>query len=152
MDVDDAIRPIEIGAVRELRQRVLRPHQRAEELVYPGDDAPDSLHAGAFEGDELVGIATVIREAPPGTTDERAWRLRGMATLPEVRGKGYGAALLQRCLDHVGKHGGALVWCNARATAVEFYRRSGFEVRGEGFSLPVIGLHFFMLRSLDGTG
>jgi GNAT superfamily N-acetyltransferase len=149
MEEQGAIRPAHLVAVRDLRQRVLRPHQRAEELVYPGDEAPDSLHLGAFRDDELVGIATIVREAPPGTSDPTAWRVRGMATLPEVRGKGYGAALLEACLDHASSRGGGLVWCNARATAVEFYRRFGFEVRGEPFTLPVIGAHLFMWRPLE---
>jgi GNAT superfamily N-acetyltransferase len=152
VDGDDKIRPAELDAVRQLRQRVLRPHQRADELVYPGDDAPDSLHVGAFEDGELVGIATIVREPPPERSDETAWRVRGMATVPEVRGRGYGAALLQACLDHATERGGSLVWCNARATAVEFYRRFGFRVQGEGFTVPVIGLHFFMWRPLDEAG
>ncbi|MFB3738506.1 MAG: GNAT family N-acetyltransferase [Candidatus Velamenicoccus archaeovorus] len=152
MDVDERIRPADLVAVRELRQRVLRPHQRADELVYPGDDHPDALHAGAFDQGRLVGIATIVPEPPPDVPHDGAWRVRGMATLPEVRGQGFGAALLRACLDHAAERGGSLVWCNARATAVEFYRRFGFQVRGAGFTVPVIGLHFLMWRRLDEGG
>jgi GNAT superfamily N-acetyltransferase len=142
------VRPADLEAVRLLRHRLLRPHQQPGELRYPGDDAPGSLHIGAFADDEIVGIASIVLESPPDEDERRAWRIRGMATAPHVRGLGYGAALLQRCVEHALDHGGTLVWCTARAGAVGFYRRFGFEVRGEGFELPAIGLHFLMGRAL----
>jgi ribosomal protein S18 acetylase RimI-like enzyme len=100
--------------------------------VFEGDDDVDTLHVGAFRGEELVGIASVMRESLPGEDDADTWRVRGMATLPEARGQGYGGALLERCLTHVTDHGGHTVWCNARVDAAGFYRRYGFE--GEGGS------------------
>jgi ribosomal protein S18 acetylase RimI-like enzyme len=142
------IRPTEIDSVRALRHLLLRPHQAPEQLAYEGDDAWDSLHVGAYIDRELVGIASIVRQAPPGEVNERAWRVRGMATTPQVRGLGYGGALLERCLGHAIEHGGTLVWCNARADAVGFYRRFGFEVQGESFDLPPIGTHFLMTRGL----
>lgn len=144
-----AIRPIEPEETRELRQRILRPHQQLYELVYPGDEAPDSLHLGAFEEDELVGVASVMREPLPGEEHLDAWRIRGMATLPEVRGHGHGVALLERCLTHVSEHGGTVAWCTARVTALEFYRHFGFEAQGEAFDVPVIGKHYVMSHRLS---
>ena len=73
------IRRISAAETRQVRQQVLSPIQRPDEQVYPNDDAPDTLHAGAFSDSKLVGIATVLRGAPPGETNARAWRLRGMA-------------------------------------------------------------------------
>lgn len=143
-----AVRPIEARETRVLRQRLLRPHQQVYELVYPGDDASDSLHLGAFEEDELVGVASVMREPPPDGDDPHAWRIRGMATVPEARGHGHGGALLERCLTHVAAHGGTVVWCTARVMAIEFYRHHGFEVQGEPFDVPVIGTHYVMSHSL----
>jgi ribosomal protein S18 acetylase RimI-like enzyme len=71
-----------------------------------------------------------------------------MATLPEARGRGLGAALLAACLDHARKQGAALVWCHARTSAVGFYVRAGFEVVGDEFVLPEIGPHFLMWKVL----
>jgi predicted GNAT family N-acyltransferase len=141
-----SVRPIEAEQTRILRQRILRPHKQTYELVYPGDDAPDSLHVGAFEEDELVGVASVMREQRSGEDDPGAWRIRGMATIPEVRGHGHGGALLERCLVHVAAHGGTLAWCTARVTAMAFYRHFGFEAQGEPFEVPVIGTHYVMTR------
>ena len=84
------LRAIAAAEARPLRHAILRPNQSLAELVYPDDDAADTLHAGAFEGDALVGVASVYREAPPGERDERAWRLRGMGTLPNARRAGGG--------------------------------------------------------------
>jgi GNAT superfamily N-acetyltransferase len=142
------VRRIDVQAARVLRHRLLRPGRPEDELVFPGDDAPDTLHSGAFEGDRLVGIATIISEPQPGARDDRAWRIRGMATLPEVRGRGYGGLLLEGCLEHAVHHGAQVVWCNARTGAVGFYRRYGFAGRGDPFDIPNIGPHQLMFRPL----
>ncbi len=143
------IRRIELRAVRQLRHDLLRPHQEPSEIVFEGDEAHDTLHVGAFDEDTLVGVASVIREAPPWAPhDERAWRLRGMATGPEVRGRGYGGALLERCLEHALEHGGDLAWCTARVPAAGFYRRFGFETVGDVYEAPAIGPHVHMRRAL----
>jgi GNAT superfamily N-acetyltransferase len=143
------LRQIDLDAARRLRHQLLRPGRPADELVFPGDDEPDSLHLGAFEEERLVGIATVIREPPPGEGGDRAWRVRGMATLPEVRGRGYGGLLLERCVEHAVNHGGAVLWCNARAGAVGFYRRFGFVTQGDVFDIPDLGDHYLMSRTLS---
>jgi predicted GNAT family N-acyltransferase len=129
---------------RPLRHRILRPGQAYAETRYPGDDA--AVHFGAFaDGDRLVGIASLYREdrvdGPPG-----GWRLRGMATADDVRGQGYGAAVLAASIDHVATEGGSEIWCNARMPAVGFYRRAGFEVVSDEFEVPGIGPHVVMVR------
>jgi GNAT superfamily N-acetyltransferase len=143
-----AVVTLTAAEVRPLRRRVLRPHQAEAELVYPGDDAPGTLHAGIRDGGALVGIATISREPMPGCDAPDAWRVRGMATAPEARGRGHGAALLEACLTHAAAQGGRRAWCNARTPAAGFYARHGFAVRGEEFVLPGIGPHLLMWREL----
>lgn len=145
--VPTTIRPIPAAQTRPLRQRVLRPHQPPEAMVYPGDDAADTLHLGAFVDGALVGIASLYREPPPGEVDPGAWRLRGMAVTPEAQGGGHGRALLEACLVHARRQGGTRVWCNARTTASGFYTRLGFLVQGDVFELPGIGPHHLMSRA-----
>lgn len=143
------VRRIDLRTARQLRHQLLRPHQEPWEIVFEGDDEADTAHLGAFEGDALVGIASVMREAPPwDPAATRAWRLRGMATLPEIRGQGYGGALLERSLAHAVDQGAELAWCTARVPAVAFYRRFGFECVGEVFDIPAIGPHVLMRRGL----
>ncbi|MEJ7578729.1 MAG: GNAT family N-acetyltransferase [Pyrinomonadaceae bacterium] len=136
---------------RPLRRAVLRPNQPAEESIYPGDDAPDTLHLGARLKHETVGVASVYHEPPPNEDDETAWRLRGMAIRTESQRQGYGKELLEQCLAYVLAQGGSTLWCNARATAANFYRAFGFEVIGEEYELPGIGMHYMMQRRLDGS-
>jgi predicted GNAT family N-acyltransferase len=147
MDADHIlIRPVSAEEIRPLRHRILRPGQPFEETAYPGDDLPDTVHLGAFHGDRLVGIASLYREARNGP----GWRLRGMATDADVRGAGFGAALLAGCIDHVAASGGGELWCNARMVAVGFYRRAGFDVVSEEFDVPGIGAHVVMSRAVPG--
>lgn len=142
------IRRITAAETRALRHAVLRPHQPPEASTYPGDDAADTLHLGLYREGRQLGIASLYREPPPGESLSSAWRLRGMAVLPETQGQGLGAALLRTCLDHAASQSGTWVWCNARTTAAGFYRALGFSPRGEEFELPGIGPHYLMVRSL----
>lgn len=148
------IRPISAAETRPLRADILRPGQPPESLVYPGDDAPDSFHAGAFLGGVLVGIASVYPEPLPidlpDLAPNSAFRLRGMATRPELQGQGLGRAVLEGCLTHVRDAGAEVLWCNARTGALGFYRRLGFETVGDKFEIEGIGPHYVMWRRVAG--
>lgn len=137
-------------ATYPLRQAVLRPHQRLDEVRLPGDERPDAVHLVARSGGgEVVGVASVWKEAPPwdrGRTD--AWRLRGMAVAPELRRGGLGSSLLGEILAHVASHGGGLLWCRARVPAVNLYLRAGLNTRGEAFEVDPIGPHVEMWREV----
>ena len=84
----------------------------------------------------------------PGRSDAGVWRLRGMATTPEVRGQGFGRALLENCFAHIRARGGTLLWCNARVVALAFYEHLGFVAEGEEFEIVPIGPHYVMTRQL----
>jgi GNAT superfamily N-acetyltransferase len=147
------VRIIPAAETRPLRQKVLRPHQRIEDLLYSGDESPEARHFGAFRANELVGTASIYREAPgPAAVNappaHRCFRLRGMAVEPELQGTGVGARLIEACLEHIRKSGGTYFWCNARVSARAFYERHGFTARGEEFELPGIGPHLFMERAV----
>jgi predicted GNAT family N-acyltransferase len=141
MDPDYVIRRVSAAETRPLRQEVLRPHQRLDEVGFAGDEVAGAAHFGAFFKTEMVATATVH-------PDQGGWRLRGMATRQGFRNQGLVGALVEACLAHVRQNGGSTLWCNAREKAVEFYRRCGFETRGEKFELPGIGPHYYMSRAL----
>ncbi len=127
-----------------LRGEVLRPGAVPSELIYAGDDAADTCHFGAFEGADLIGIASIYREKWPLDTSLRAFRLRGMAVEARFRGRGVGAALIRACLERVAAKGGAVLWCNARVSAQGFYESLGFETAGAEFEIEGVGAHFLM--------
>jgi predicted GNAT family N-acyltransferase len=131
-------------AVLPLRRAVLRPGRPAAEAVFAGDDHPATLHLGIRTDGGLVGIATLMHEPPPGDSNPRAWRLRGMAVAEKWQRQGLGGALLQASLAHVKERGGTLLWFNARTCAVPFYRRHGFETVGDEFEIAGVGPHCLM--------
>jgi predicted GNAT family N-acyltransferase len=147
------IRRIPSRETWELRHRILRPNQPLEQCIYPGDDTPPTAHFGAFREGTLVGIASVYPEPQPGAPAAAAdWRLRGMATSPDVRGSGLGAELVRACIAYVSGQRGRGIWCNARTPACGFYEKLGFTRRGREFELPGIGPHFVMDRAVLSAG
>lgn len=143
-------RPVSAEDVRPLRHRILRPGQPFSETAYAGDDLADTVHIGAFDDDRLVGIASLYREARPGGPAS-GWRLRGMATDADVRGRRFGAAVLAASIAHIAAAGGEELWCNARLSAVGFYRRAGFGVVGDEFDVTGIGPHVVMTLAIAPT-
>jgi L-alanine-DL-glutamate epimerase-like enolase superfamily enzyme/predicted GNAT family N-acyltransferase len=147
------VRPVPAADVWPIRHTVLRPGQSAETCCYPEDDRTDARHFAALHEGRTVGAASVYHEDPPaefavpGLEQGRAWRLRGMATLDEVRGTGAGSALARTALTHAVLAGAAAVWCNARTSVAGFYRKHGFHALGQEFELPGIGPHYFMYWS-----
>lgn len=132
-----------------LRQRVLRPHQSLAELTATLDPAAVTFAALDPAG-AVLATAALSAELPPWRTEPgpAGWRLRGMATEPERRGQGLGAAVLAAVLDHVAARGGGELWCHARLPAVEFYRRAGLVPLGRAWEEPHIGPHIAMHRSV----
>jgi SAM-dependent methyltransferase/GNAT superfamily N-acetyltransferase len=135
--------------VRGLREEVLRPGQTGEQLAFPLDDAPATLHAAIRADGEVVGTGSVMGDGHPLGPRPGDWRIRGMATTERMRGRGIGAALLERLELHVRSQGGRRMWCNARIGARAFYERAGFIVEGERFEIPGIGPHLLMSKSLE---
>lgn len=142
------VEAIRVELERPVRNVVLRPNRPFETTFYPGDEAADSFHAGAYLHGKLCGVASVIHESPPGRDDPGAWRLCGVAVLQDFRSKGLDSQLVQTCIDQVKWRAGSLVWCRARSKALDFYRRLGFQAQGDEFSIPESGPHFLMARSI----
>jgi GNAT superfamily N-acetyltransferase len=153
------VEPITAEQTHPLRMSVLRPGRPEAECVFPGDEDPSTLHAGAVLDGDVVAIASLYLEPRPdgalgGATPRAdhaantAWRLRGMATAPAVRRRGAGAAALRACEAHARANGGTLLWCNARVEAVAFYEAEGWTKLGTEFDIPTVGPHFVMERPL----
>jgi GNAT superfamily N-acetyltransferase len=135
------VRRLPLADTRGLRQEILRPHQTVEELA---DHEPAGAVAfGAFQGLELVAVGLVGPDGDPGD-----WRVRGMATAPQARGRGAGSAILNALVEHAIAHGATRVWCNARTPALTLYQRAGFVVASDEFDPPDIGPHYRMELSV----
>jgi GNAT superfamily N-acetyltransferase len=140
------IRNIPLSQARRIRLEVLRPGRPASEVAYPGDESDLAEHLGAFEGGQLVAIATFVPEACPGEYGVDAWHLRGMATVPAAQGRGVGSQLLSNGVARVLQRGAALIWCHGRTSARAFYERHAFRAIGDEFLIPHTGPHFLFIR------
>ena len=146
---------IAAAETRGLRLAILRPGQPPERVVYPGDDLATSVHVGVRDAlGVLVSVASLYREVVSDRAVDLAGRagvrIRGMATLPEHRGLGYGRSLIERGLAKIATGADDVAWCNARTTASGYYERVGFSVASDVFDLPDIGPHVVMSRAVKG--
>ncbi|MCA8406342.1 GNAT family N-acetyltransferase [Burkholderia cenocepacia] len=91
-----------------------------------GDHAPTTLHFAVRDSDTIVAVASVCKEEQSGVPNAEAWRLRGMAVHPSVRGLGFGRLLVNLSIRHVREQRGTLLWCTARESAYQFYEMLGF--------------------------
>ncbi|MEV6107894.1 GNAT family N-acetyltransferase [Streptomyces sp. NPDC051940] len=135
---------VPVADIIPLRWAVLRPGMPRESALFAEDDAPGAFHMAAYTDDGEVGaVVSFCPEQLPGE-DAKAYRFRGMASEPALRGQGYGEAVLRAGLKAAADRGAEVVWCNARSVARGFYEKYGFEVRGEEFEIPTVGLHWVM--------
>ncbi|MGO4998628.1 GNAT family N-acetyltransferase [Oceanisphaera sp. W20_SRM_FM3] len=90
------------------------------------DNDPQGRHFGAFIEDKLVCVASVFFDG------EQA-RLRKYATLAEYQGQGVGTAVLQAIFTDLKQEEVGYFWCDARESAIGFYRRFGMQAEGDRF-------------------
>jgi GNAT superfamily N-acetyltransferase len=148
------LRPCQVEEIIDLRHAVLRQGLPRSEAIFEGDHAPTSRHYAAVSdaGGAAVCCATLH---PVPWEGEPAWQLRGMATMPQFRGRGIGRelmALIESDLLAGGPDVPRLLWCNARVPALGFYRGRGWHVISEQFDIPTAGPHFRMLKRLTPSG
>lgn len=143
------VQPIEAAQTHFLRGAVLRSNRPHYPAAFPCDDAPGTLHLGAFHGEQIVGVATIYPQAWPREAHLRAWQLRGMAVDFAFQRRGIGADLVRFALSHIEAQGGEILWCNARKVALDFYLSLGFDSVGDEFEIPEVGPHHLMRRFLN---
>ena len=152
------VRQALLSEIFQVRWEVLRPNRPREVAEFPGDDAPETIHAGAFDEAGLnIACVTLTRVDwkpidPLGehTAPQPAWQLRGMGVIPGHQGTGVGQSLLAT-LESLAKNASPirLLWCNARKEAIGFYQRQGWLIASEEFMIEDVGPHRRMLKPLD---
>lgn len=141
------IKKISPESTYNLRKEILRPDLSFDQLNYPGDKDTDSVHFGYFENEKIIGIATLYKS--PSTSiknedPEKMYRLRGMAVESKTQQTGIGSKLLQACKEHVADNQGEIIWCDARISAENFYKKNSFQAIGERYVVPGVGPHYLM--------
>jgi predicted GNAT family N-acyltransferase len=101
----------------------------------------EDILIGAFEEDKMLGCCMLIN-TEPGTV-----RLRQMAVLNNLQGKGVGKALMQFAENIARDRGYRKITMHARKTATGFYEKLGYTTNGEEF-LEVTLPHVVMEKQL----
>lgn len=143
------IRRITADEVLPLRSRVLRNGLPPSACRFETDRLSTTFHMGYFLADDtLVSVLSCQLESLEGY-EGVGYRLRGMATDTDSRGKGYGSRLLQHTIVYLSAEIQAdYLWCNARRAAYGFYRNLGFQILSDEFEIPGIGPHRVMSLGL----
>ena len=115
------------AAMLDLRERILRkPLGLVVTEAEKQQDTKDYL-LGAFDGDTIKGCL-ILQKQTDGSV-----KMRQVAVDENTQGQGIGGRMLQASYDIVRGWGVAQLYCHARGTAVDFYRRHGWSVVGDEF-------------------
>ena len=150
------------GCPRDLRLEYLAPDDprlveasvlRNEILITPfdqplvvwTDDSQATARLAAFEGERMVGYASLFSDG-----DESVQRMRQVAVAFEMQRRGVGRELVRELVEECRRRDVRRLWLAARLPAIPFYERLGFVVVGEEYVESAVNLpHRHMeLRSL----
>ncbi len=101
----------------------------------------DNMLIGAFEDDDMLGCCMLVEENPETV------RLRQMAVLNDLQGKGIGRALMTFAENIARDRGYKRLIMHARKNAIGFYEKMGYSVAGDEFTEVTIP-HFIMEKKL----
>ncbi len=101
----------------------------------------DHLLMAAYEDDQLLGCCMLVEEDP------QTVRLRQMAVLNDLQGKGIGKALMNFAENLARDRGYKIITMHARKNSIGFYEKMGYEKSGVEFEEITIP-HYVMEKKL----
>jgi ribosomal protein S18 acetylase RimI-like enzyme len=138
------IKFIPVEDLLPLRNAVLREGKLTlDECRFPSDNAKGNFHLGYYVNNELACVAS-FHPQRYGEFTGLGYQLRGMATAEKYQAQGIGNQLVNFAIVYLRGQKANYVWCNARKTAVGFYRNLGFETISPEFDVPGIDPHYTM--------
>jgi N-acetylglutamate synthase-like GNAT family acetyltransferase len=124
-----------------LRYDLLRKPLQLEFEQQELENEKDDILIGAFEEEKMLGCCLLTK------IDNSCVRLRQMAVQNNLQGKGIGAAMINFAENVARDHGYKLLMMHARLSAIGFYKKMGYLVKGDQFqelSIP----HHIMEKKL----
>ncbi|MBS1574126.1 MAG: GNAT family N-acetyltransferase [Bacteroidetes bacterium] len=125
----------------KLREDILRKPLGLSFTPEELEEEKDNMLIAAFEDDRILGCCMLVEEEP-GVV-----RMRQMAVLNDLQGKGIGRALMQFAENIARDHGYKSIMMHARKHAVGFYEKMGYKVKGGEFTEVTIP-HLAMEKTL----
>jgi len=105
------------------------------------DDEKDNMFIGAFEDEEILGCCMLVKESSDTI------RLRQMAVLNDLQGKGIGRALMNFAENLARDAGYKILSMHARKNAIGFYEKMGYKVASSEFTEITIP-HYVMEKQI----
>ena len=105
------------------------------------DKEKENMLIGAFEEEQMLGCCMLVEE------NTATVRLRQMAVLNDLQGKGIGRALMNFAENLARDRGYKTLSMHARKNAVGFYEKMGYSVASDEFTEVTIP-HFVMEKKL----
>ena len=100
-----------------------------------------NLHIAAYEDGKMLGCCMLVQEKP------QTVRLRQMAVINDLQGKGIGRALMQFAENLARDRGYKKITMHARKNATGFYEKLGYKKVGKEF-LEITIPHYVMEKEL----
>ena len=133
-----------------VRHPVLRKGKAIETCRFENDELPSTTHFGCFFEGKLVGVVSLFEKSNNLFEEKNQFQLRGMAVLEEYQKKGLGEKLIIFLENYIKNYQeNALIWLNARESALKFYEKLNYVVIGNVFDIKDIGKHYMMFKHLD---
>lgn len=108
----------------EILRRPLGLSFTVDELAREKED----ILLGAFDEERILACCLLTR------VDDRTVKLRQMAVQNNLQGKGIGASIMSFAETIARDKGFKVLMMHARDTAIGFYEKFGFKVRGDEFT------------------
>ncbi|MEK7225218.1 MAG: GNAT family N-acetyltransferase [Bacteroidota bacterium] len=105
------------------------------------ENEKDNMLIAAFEDDDILGCCMLVEENPDTV------RLRQMAVLNDLQGKGIGRALMGFAENLARDRGYKTLSMHARKNAIGFYEKMGYKVASDEFTEVTIP-HYVMEKRL----
>ncbi|MBL0152096.1 MAG: GNAT family N-acetyltransferase [Chitinophagaceae bacterium] len=101
----------------------------------------ENIMIGAFEDDDILGCCMLVAE------NQEVIRLRQMAVLNDLQGKGIGRAIMNFAENIARDRGYKILSMHARKNAQGFYEKMGYKVASDEF-MEVTIPHYVMEKEL----
>ena len=111
----------------QLRYSILRAPLGLNFCQEDLDKEKDHIHIASFEDDELLGCCMLTK------IDPHTLQLRQMAVKDNLQRKGIGASIVSFAESIAKDKGYRRIIMHARDTAIGFYEKFGYKVKGDEF-------------------
>ncbi|SNQ44235.1 GNAT family N-acetyltransferase [Cellulophaga lytica] len=132
-----------------VRHPVLRAGKPLSSCEFSGDNLKTTFHIGAYQNNQLIGVASLLQVKNTSILNVFAYQLRGMAIANEHQGKGLGKKIINYAETILKEKGVLLLWMNARVSAIPFYTKCGYTKSGSIFEIQKVGPHVVMFKKLN---